>query len=185
MREAAGEKMEAPKDWQDGVCIEEGFLWEIVLEYVHGGCTLDEAFDLAFKRYMVTLRRDVTTQVRLVKDGIHMTPDGFDKKEGLIESYKSTRKKQPSTQEAFEEKFWTWMVQEKSYCLAAGVDRVRWIVLFHAGDYSRGAGTGPRMVESTGIFTPEELVDNWNTVLKYAEPLRWGSDRPSEKIGGV
>ena len=172
MRAAAGEKTGAPEGWQDNVCITEGFLWETALEYVIGGMTMDEALDTAFKRYMWELRKNVVTQLSFVKDDIWMTPDGLDKTKGELESYKSTRKKMPATQEDFETKFWPWLVQEKSYCLAAGVDTVRWIVLFHAGDYSRGPGSGPRMMESTGVFTPQELVDNWRVVLKHAEQAR-------------
>ena len=172
MRIAAGEKTGTPEGWQDDVCVEEGFLWETVLEYVIAGLSLDEAYDMAFKRYCLYIRKHIVTQIHLERDDIKMTPDGLDTKEGILESYKATRKKMPSTQEDFEAKFWPWLVQEKSYALAAGVDTVRWIVLFHAGDYSRGPGSGPRMVESTATFTPDELFENWRVVLKHAEALR-------------
>jgi hypothetical protein len=148
--------------------MQEGFLWESAVEYVLGGVTLDEAIELAFKRYMLHLRTGLVKQIRLIRDDIHMTPDALDPVAGALESYKCTRKKMPHTQSAFEEKFWPWLVQEKGYCLAAGVDTVRWYVLFQAGDYSKGPGSGPKAVVSTGTFTPEELVDNWASVMTYA-----------------
>jgi hypothetical protein len=53
-----------------------------------------------------------------------------------------------------------------------GVDTVRWIVLWQAGDYSRGVGQGPQMLESTGVFTADELMENWRVVMKHAEALK-------------
>ena len=172
MKVAAGENVgDIPGD-QPFVRMEEGFLWETALEYVIAGMPMDEAIELAFKRYMCALRSNVVKQIALEKDGIQMTPDGLDTANGVLESYKHTRKKLPATQEDFEAKFWPWMVQEKAYALCAGVDTVLWIVLFAAGDYSRGIGSGPRMVQCQAVFTVEELMDNWRTVLKHSEGMR-------------
>jgi len=168
MRIAAGLPQGAPDGDQPGVRLAEGFLWEIACEYMLSGVAYDEAMELAFKRYMLHLRVGIVKQVQLVRDGIHMTPDALDPATGALESYKVTRKKMPHTQDLFEEKFWPWLVQEKAYCLAAGVDTVRWYVLFQAGDYSRGPGSGPKAVTSTGVFTPKELVENWKGVQAYA-----------------
>lgn len=172
MKVAAGEKVGEIKGDQPYMRMQEGFLWETALEYMIGGLSLDDAIELAFKRYMIALRNNICTQVALEKDGIHMTPDGLDKAEGVLESYKCTRRSLRSAIEDFESNFWTWMIQEKSYAYALGVDTVRWIVLFQAGDYSIGKGTGPRAMECTAVFTPEELVSNWRMVLTNAEPLR-------------
>jgi len=174
MKVAAGEKVGEIKGDQPYMRMQEGFLWETALEYMIGGLSLDDAIELAFKRYMIALRKNICTQVALEKDGIHMTPDGLDKAEGRLESYKCTRRslKKVLTKEDFEMNFWPWLVQEKSYAIAAGVDTVTWIVLFQAGDYGKGKGTGPRAMQATAVFTAQELVDNWRNVLVNAEALR-------------
>ena len=168
MRAAANLPQGTPPGDQEGVRLQEGFLWESAVEYMIAGMTLDAALELAFKRYMLHLRSGIVKQVQLVKDDIHMTPDAFDKEAGALESYKVTRKKLPHTQGEFEDKFWPWLVAEKGYCLAAGVDAVRWYVFFPAGDYSRGPGSGPKAVTSTSVFTLDELVENWKGVTAYA-----------------
>ena len=175
MKQAAGEKLEGPEGEQEGLRMLEGFLWETAVEYILAGMTHDQAMEAAFRRYMLHVRRGMVRQVRLEQDGIKMTPDAFDPAEGRLESYKHTRRslKNALTIESFSESFWTWFVQEQSYCLAAGVDSVRWIVLWAAGDYGKGPGTGPQALECTVTFTPDELLTNWHkVVLKHAEGLR-------------
>ncbi len=171
MKVAAGDPIGMVPGDQDGVRLQEGFLWETALEYVLAGMPLDEAIGLSFSRYMHALRSDVSTQITLEQDGVHMTPDGFLKDKGELESYKCTRKSfaKAITQEEFETNFWPWLVQEMGYAYALGVDTVSWYVLFQAGDYSKGRGTGPRMVKSTGVFTPEELIENWRVVMIHAK----------------
>lgn len=175
MSAAAGEKVWGDAiDPSGSVIIQEGFLWETALEYVAAGMAIDAAFELAFKRYMVGLRSDIVTQIALEKDGIHMTPDGLDKANGQLESYKFTRRSlsRAKTQTEFETNFWKWIVQEKSYCYAAGVDTVRWIVLFQASDYGKGVGTFPVALQSAGQFTLEELVENWKVVRTHEPNAR-------------
>ena len=151
----------------------EGFLWEIALEYMINGLEVDQAMDLAFKRHMGAVRRPIATQIKLERDGVHMTPDGLDKTEGILESYKYTRRsfKSACTAEEFESNFWPWFVQEKSYCLAAGVDTVRWIVCFASGDYTRGPGGFPKVLEGSATFTPQELLTNWGVVMAHAASM--------------
>lgn len=145
-----------------------GFAWEVAAEYMASGMGLDEAIDLAFKRTMVALNKTTMKQVRLEKDGIHMTPDGLDPIKGELISYKATWRSlgKAMTKEDFETNFWTWKMQEASYCLAAGVDTVTWVVLWVCGDY-KGA-KGPKVMQATAVFTPDELADNWRVVLKHA-----------------
>lgn len=167
---AAGESVEAPDGDQPGVRMQEGFLWETIVEYVLGGLGFDEAAALAFKRHCLALREGVVKQVRLERDGIHGTPDAIDPSVPQLESYKSTRRslRHARTKEDFEEQFWTWVMQEAGYCHMAGLDRVRWIVLWQAGDYSKGKGTGPQMLEASAKWTQEELRANWAGVLQIA-----------------
>ncbi len=174
MRVAAGAPTGAPEGDQEGVRMQEGFLWERAVEYMIAGFDLDTAMGMAFKRLCLHTREGVVKQITLEKDGIHMTPDGLDPVVGRLESYKATRRslRKALSEADFWENFWSWCVQEMAYCLAAGVDECRWIVLWAAGDYSRGVGSGPRVLECTVQWTLAELQDNWDLVLRHAEGLR-------------
>lgn len=172
MKIAEGENVSDIPGEQPWLRAFEGFIWESALEYMAGGATLEQAMDLSFKQHMVHQRKGLTKQIRLESDGIHMTPDAFNEFLGEIESYKYTRKKMVVDKDAFEAKYWPWLVQEKSYCRAIGVDTVRWIVLFSNGDYSKGAGSGPRCVQATMTWTAEELKENWDRVLEVAGRMK-------------
>ena len=58
------------------------------------------------------------------------------------------------------------------YAYALGVDTVTWVVLFQAGDYSKGRGTGPIMVQATAVFEPSELIENWRVVMVHAKGVK-------------
>jgi hypothetical protein len=171
---AAGENTGEVEGDQPSVRVCEGFLWETVVEYMLGGLPTDEAINLAFKRYCLKMREGIVQQLTLVLDDIHGTPDALDPTVPQLESYKSTRKslRRARTQEDFEAHFWTWVMQEQGYCKMAGVNRVRWMVWFQAGDYSKGPGSGPQMMEATATFTDAELDSNWSGVLAIAARLR-------------
>lgn len=171
---AAGENVGEVDGDQPSVRVQEGFIFETVVEYVLGGAPFDEAVSLAFKRHMGHLRTGIVQQLTLVLDGIHGTPDGLAPLVPELESYKSTRRslRKARTAVDFEDEFWTWMMQEKGYCKMAGVDRVRWYVWWQAGDYSKGKGTGPAMLTAAARFTASELDDNWNGVLAIAARMR-------------
>jgi hypothetical protein len=173
---AAGENVDDIEGDQPGVRAQEGFLWETVLEYVIAGAPFDEAVGLAFKRHMLALRTGIVTQLRLERDAIHGTPDGLDPTVPQLESYKSTRRSLRKARSAadFEENFWTWCMQEMAYCYMAGLDRVRWVVWWQAGDYSKGRGTGPCVLEATARFGKDELAVNWAGVTQIAARLRGG-----------
>jgi hypothetical protein len=165
---AAGESVVAPEGDQPGMRMQEGFIFETIVEYMLGGLAFDAAVELAFKRHCLALRAGVVKQVRLERDGIHGTPDALDPSVPQLESYKSTRRSLRRARDNFEGEFWPWVMQEEAYCYMAGVDRVRLIVWWHAGDYSRGKGTGPQVMEMTARFTPEELERNWSGVCTIA-----------------
>lgn len=171
---AAGENVGEVEGDQPSVRVQEGFIFETVVEYLIAGAPFDEAVDLAFKRYMLHLRRGIVTQLRLELDSIHGTPDALDPTVPQHESYKSTRRslRNARSQEDFEANFWTWCMQEMGYCRMAGIDRVRWIVWWQAGDYSRGKGTGPCVLEATARFGQDELERNWQGVCAIAARLR-------------
>lgn len=171
---AAGENVDDIEGDQPGVRIQEGFLFETVVEYMIAGAPFDEAVALAFKRHCLALRQGVVTQYKLALDDIHGTPDALDPFVPQHESYKSTRRSLRKARSAadFEENFWQWVMQEAAYCHMAGLDRVRWIVWWQAGDYSKGRGTGPCILEATARFDKAELEANWRGVTQIAERLR-------------
>lgn len=197
MKEAAGEKVgdiPGEQPWLRAQC---GFLWEAAVEYTLAGMGFEDAMELAFKRMMRMLRTDLVRQVKLVRDGVHMTPDGIDNgyRPGemvpvvalgdplpprlgrRLYSWKLTWRGQgkAATLEDFEENFWTWMVAEKAYVAAAqfmgmlpaGDATCRFEVLWVRGDY-RGAG-GPKALATEVTWSSEELASNWQTVLKHRD----------------
>jgi hypothetical protein len=147
MKLAAGNKLgdiPGEQPWLRAQC---GFLWEAAVEYVLGGMAIDDALELAFKRHMRSLRQ-MSRQVKLVRDGIHMTPDGIDNGYRPSEMVSVTAPDDPlpprvgrllyswkltwrgagkagfgldAGLEAFESNFWDWMVAEKAYAAAAQV----------------------------------------------------------------
>lgn len=171
---AAGERVDEVEGDQPSVRVQEGFIFETVAEYLIAGCPFDEAVELAFKRYCLHLRRGIVTQIRLERDAIHGTPDALDPSVPQHESYKSTRRSLRNARSAadFEAHFWTWVMQEAGYLHMAGLNRVRWIVWWQAGDYSRGKGTGPVVLEATARFSDEELLANWQGVCAIAARIR-------------
>jgi len=179
MKRAAGESVEGIPGEQDWLRAQVGFLWEPAVEYVIGGMSTDDALELAFKRHMRALRSNIVRQVRLERDGIHMTPDGIERARTLV-SWKATWRgagkagfglDSDSGLAAFEDNFWTWHVAEKAYCAAAQVAGMmppgdatcRFEVLWVRGDY-RGAG-GPKALATEVTWSAEELESNWRVVL--------------------
>jgi len=168
MGKAIGEKQYGETGWDTFRM--SGFVWETAVEYMAAGMDHDSAMDAAFRRHLRELRKNVITQCAGEKDGIRMTPDALVVDEGVVESYKSTHRKMPKTQDEFEEKFWKWVAQEASYCYLLGVDTARWIVLWNRGDY--GAERGPVVMQATMTWTPEELAERWKVIVMHAEACK-------------
>lgn len=168
-----GEKVGAVEGDQGDVRLIEGFLFEVAIEYVSVGMPFDQALELAFKRYQMEVWAKTHNQVKVERDGIHMTPDAFDPVAGELISFKVTRRtlRNAATKDDFETNFWAWVMQEKSYAYALGVDTARWVVLWQAGDYGKGVGSSPRILECKAVFTPQELADNWRVVLTHAKGI--------------
>jgi hypothetical protein len=177
MKVAAGEKVGDIPGEQPWLRAQAGFLWEQAVEYTLAGTGFEDAMDLAFKRMMRALRTDIARQVKLVRDGIHMTPDGHDARR--LYSWKLTWRGQgkAATLEDFEDNFWTWHVAEKAYAAAAQVAGLlpagdatcRFEVLWVRGDY-RGAG-GPKALATEVTWTEDELVSNWCVVLAHRDRI--------------
>lgn len=190
---AARENVDMVDGDQEGVRIQEGFIWELVHEYLQAGSPVDEAIELAFKRLNLQLRAGIVTQLRLELRGIRGTPDGLNPdgpeivtpvgeelavltgQRGIpeLESYKATRRSLNNAQTGwdFENNFWTWVMQEAGYCKMSGLRQVRWVVWWIAGDYRKGKGTGPRMLEARAKFTDEDLDRHWLGICTIADRL--------------
>lgn len=172
MKRAAGENVESIPGEQEWLRAQTGFLWEAAVEYVIAGMSIDEAIELAFKRHMWALRT-MARQVKLERDGVHMTPDGIDGPRLL--SWKATWRGagKAATLEDFEDNFWSWHTAEKAYAAAAqvagllppGEATCRFEVLWVRGDY-KGAG-GPKALGCEITWSPEELADNWAAILAH------------------
>jgi len=182
MKVAAGGSVDDIPGEQPWLRAQVGFLWEQAVEYLLAGATLDDAMELAFKRHMRALRGNLARQVRLERDGVHMTPDGIEAGQTLI-SWKATWRGagkagwgNPDLDGGladFEDNFWPWFVAEKAYAAAAqragllpeGEATCRFEVLWVRGNY-RGAG-GPIAAAAEVTWTPEEMDANWAAVLAH------------------
>lgn len=158
MRLEAGEKLEDLPGEQPGLRAQIGFLWERAIEY-------------AWKEYQ-GVTRPVDRGLQIREDGIHMSPDGLNREDGLIEEYKFTWKSRRKWDEAAEEEFWPWMVQVKGYARALGMTKVRFLVFWAGGAYFKGdrPQIGPWLTEFQ--WSREELDANWATVLRYRDVMQ-------------
>ena len=171
MKKAAGEGYKnSITEKQLGVYAQVGFLWETAAEYMTAGLPLEEAMDVAFKRQMVH-SNSLAKQVKVAKEGIHMTPDSFDAERGELISYKATWRsfKKAATQADFERNFWAWVTQEAAYAYALGVDTATWVVLWVCGDYT--GAKQPIAMQARATWTAEELAENWRVVTEHAKSL--------------
>lgn len=173
MRQAANLPGEIEGE-QEGIRMQLGFLWEYAVELVLQGMPIDTALAVAFKRYMAfQVRAHVVKQMKLeypdTSGPVHGTPDGFDAEEGIIESYKLTwkSKKKAVSKDEFAEHFWPWLVAEKAYCLMLGVDTTRFYIGWVNGDYSFKKGGGPQIDIYDCVYTEDELVENWRSLMAY------------------
>lgn len=175
MKMAVGENVNPIPGEQDFLRPQIGFFWEYALEVMAAtGCTVDEALTVALKRHASEDRTKLLKQIRLERDGIHGTPDGLDEDTGTFESYKATWRsfRGCDTLEGFEDKFWTWQLQEKAYCAMAGHLKCRWIVLWVCGDYSRPIG--PRVLETTVTWTEDEVEQAWESIVAHCDEISEG-----------
>lgn len=176
MKRAAGENVDSIPGEQEWLRAQVGFLWEAAVEYVIAGMAIDEALELAFKRHMRALRQ-MQRQVKLERDGIHMTPDAVDGR--YLLSWKATWRGfgKAATLADFEDNFWSWHTAEKAYAAAAqvagllpaGEATCAFEVLWVRGDY-RGAG-GPKATRCEVTWESEELAENWRVILAHRERM--------------
>ena len=171
MRRAADLPGDIPGE-QPGIRMQMGFLWEHALRLVASGVPVGDAMEMSYKRWMLMARSGVVQQITGERDGIHMTPDGLDCNEGVMDSYKYTYKSmaKADSQVEFEENFWPWLVAEKGYAWAWGVDTTRFFICWDRGDYTFKPGRGgPQVRIYDCVYTQQELEDNWAAVLAYKQ----------------
>jgi hypothetical protein len=100
------------------------------------------------------------------KDGILMSPDGFDYEEWELWEYKATWKS--SKNQPYEN--WYYMAQVKAYCYAMETDKARMAILYVMGDYK---GSGPQYLGYKMRFTDYELIENWEMIVSHARRQGW------------
>jgi hypothetical protein len=100
------------------------------------------------------------------KDGISMTPDGFDFDNWWIKESKATWRS--SSRELTDPSFFDWMVQLKSYCNAMETVQAKLQVLFINGNYRN---SGPQYRAYLITFTEHDLRDSWRMVVKHKEKM--------------
>ena len=138
-----------------------GFIWEEVIF-----TNWEEHLSTAFAGLMGRkLNWYQTGELQL--DDIYLTPDGLDVSSALwiLQEAKCTWKSAKNSPV----ENWRYMVQAKSYCMALQIDRVMFHILHLMGDYK---GSGPLYKPWLIIFTPEELVENWQMIINHAEYMR-------------
>jgi hypothetical protein len=187
-RERNGDAFVSTPGEQEGVRMQVGFLHESAIEYILAGMPFDEAYSLAFKRWLMPLRpeTEVARQVKLIKDDIHGTPDALLVGKGVCESFKATWKSLKKAcganakecpdatlpiatdEDSFREHFWHWLDAEAAYCwmFDPPVDTVRFYVLWMMGDYSYRPGFGPQVRYMDVTWTPEELAAGWREMVR-------------------
>jgi hypothetical protein len=65
----------------------------------------------------------------------------------------------------------TWMGEQRLILPKEGIFKVRFLVYWVMGDYSRKEGRGCGPWETVLQFTPAELEEHWRVVKRYQEYL--------------
>ncbi len=137
-------------DWEMETTWGAGLLFEIALE--------------------IALGEEIAPRIgELEKDGILLTPDGYDplyKPNGRIHEYKFTWK---SVNNNIVENNFMFMSQTKAYCYVMGTNDVIFYIFYCMGDWRH---SGPQYAEVEIKFSDLELQENWSMLLKHAELMR-------------
>jgi hypothetical protein len=167
MKIQAGEKVDGIEGEQDWYRAQLGFLFE-------------RAIENEWKTYWGMDFPDMTTQLQLEQDEIHMTPDGFDFDNHRLMEFKLTWKSARKWEEDLEKYYWPWLVQTKGYmwALSHALDEpvldVLFIIGFVNGDYKGKWRLG--VWTDLLSFDLIELKENWETVLRYKEFMQGGGE---------
>lgn len=104
-------------------------------------------------------------------DGIYLSPDPFDLRDGVLEEWKCTWKSSNKFAD-IEKFFWEWTVQIKSYLKALGLTQCRLRVYFVNGDYK---DSGPQVKCAMLTFTQREIDENWRMITNHAKGMADGN----------
>ena len=126
------------------------------------GLLFEEALALAFQD------ANAPSIGAFLKDGIWLTPDGYDPRERKIHEYKVTWR---SLSKFAPEDDFAYQTQIKSYCHAVGVNKAVLWVLFLMGDYK---GTGPKLLQFDLEYSQHELESNWQMLINNAKAMTKG-----------
>ena len=97
-------------------------------------------------------------------DGIILSPDSIDTKEWSLQEFKVTWR---SARRTIESEF-KWLTQVKAYCYALGMCRASIYALYVNGTYQPPCPI-PKAWDI--LFSPSELQDNWNMLLRNKEKM--------------
>lgn len=203
-KRAAGGNVDPIDGEQDSLRAQLGFIWERVLDLVWIGVPYWAALEAAWAEYLSLANVDIpgrsqnrSLQLRLERDGIKGTPDGFDHDAYRIESYKLTWRTMrkwtgdewdkasktwriASDEEmvaSIEENYWDWLDAEAGYMAMMNdsglyprpVTKVLFVPFWINGDYSYQKGHGPQATWTEVEFTLEEIEYRWATTLRYRD----------------
>lgn len=167
MQQASGGATGPIEGEQEGLRPQAGFLFERALENT-------------WKEYHRETR-PVELQFTVEYDGIVGTPDGLETLDNTLLSMKLTWKSMRKWEEDPTSHFVDWFAREQGYLwmLRQGgsslgrlkVDKLRFLIFWVNGDYSRKMGRGPQITDTLFQFSDEELERNWNTIVRYRDWL--------------
>lgn len=143
-----------------------GFCFENALEAMMQGVDFDTAMRAAFGAHMKRIR-NVDRQIRLTYQGIHGTPDGRNRDDGWLESYKLTDISMKE-EANLAVRMWYWIIAEAVYIymgLKSGAfdycPGCRLFVGWLRGDYSQAPGHGRQVRAYEIVYSAEELTSAW------------------------
>jgi hypothetical protein len=191
IKEAAGGNVEAIEGEQDGLRPQAGFLFERALENV-------------WKEYHRETR-PVELQFNVELDDIVGTPDGLETLDENLLSMKQTWMSMRKWEEDLAsikagepvQHFVEWFAREPGYLqmmrkgvttvdgvslrLSPSIRRVRFLVFWVNGDYTRRVGRGVQITNTLLEFADKDLDKNWKTILNYRD---WLDKKEKEGQGG-
>jgi hypothetical protein len=136
-------------------------------EKMEVGLLFESILEEALARKYGTLRPGET-----MLDNVWMSPDGVNPDAEALEEFKCTwMSSRHGLIDVFgypHTKFQHWFWQMKAYCLALGCTKAILTVLFVNGDYDRKNGMNPQLKRYAIEFTPDELDENWQMLLRHA-----------------
>ena len=143
---------------------EMGFVWETLIELIMK------------LRQGARYRQGVLRQLSVRRQGIWMTPDGFDTSAWRLQETKATWKSMNKVYQghgidnpgdlvgALESNFWSWTIQLMAYSRALGCTEADLFVFWVNGDYGDFDRVPiPKWYRIS--FSEKELEENWNLVI--------------------